>query len=69
MAFGNTGGGDVIASLPRGICLKIGKGCYWLTCSWLLVYRFTTPHLNLKTCTRYPAAETRDPGPERCSMS
>ena len=33
-----------------------------LSCSWLLVYRFTTPHLNpnLKTCTRYPAAETRD---------
>ena len=26
MAFGNTGGGDVIASLPGGGCLKAGRG-------------------------------------------
>ena len=55
-------GQHAVLPLPQGVCLKVGKECSLLSHYWLLVYRFTTPHLHPypNTCTRYPMAETWD---------
>ena len=64
MAVGNTGGGDVIASLPKCVCLKIGKGV-------LFVKLFLVNGLSINYPAPAPEPEDpnlvpdgRDPGPE-----
>ncbi len=56
------GGGDVIASLPRGICLKIGRGILLVNLLLVIGLGKLNPYLNLNlnTRTRYPMAETWD---------